>query len=302
MLEGLKRWRLTDGHSVVYSDMGGGRSLVSRVCNQDNSTPLGIAQSKIIGDVDNYLEHSKGQIFTFLLLVLLCAFAYSELLSTIKSCASLIGIQGGETAFAKVEGGISLQSISGCHLGMYFNANVLRLIFTVATLIAGATIVAESKNTTDQFIGFGVMAVLLYGFELLAKACVPVDVNAVLSAMKPTPTKFIKAAGVRLSALCIFIVYLGLVIAIIASVVSPQVDKMEEVREVVCGGNQNFIASFNEKTGAVLAKTFTQGSGVQTTDGSSLGQYEKKIEELMSKQPSQVASSNIGDLWAALSQ
>lgn len=297
-VESYKRWRTSDAHSVVYRDISSGQSLVSRVCAGDTSLGVATAQRDLLAIMTTYLAGSSGQVTQIVLMSLLCAVAFPELVSSLGCCVSLLVTPKGPTSLTKVGEGLSLQSIHCCRLASVLFVNILRAVLTIATLWGTLHMIALTVSLVDMFLGFGAAAAIFWGYEALAKTCVPSSLYAVMRAIAPQPlNKGKKLAGVWLASLVVLFGYVLVIVLMFVLTIQPQQESMRGAVDALCSGNLDFIFSFNPDSNPP-GMVYSMSS---TSLNESLPAAEKQVLSLMlSADTKSFNSVNAGTLWAAL--
>lgn len=304
----FKRWRTSDGHSVVYRDIVSGESLASRVCHGDRSLSIATDMKWELQMIQHYTEGDfPAEFFQILLMVLLCAVAFPELMNSLSCCVSLLVTPKGKTSVMKVGARLSLQSIGCCQLAVVLFANILRALVTIGTLYATLAIVGTTLSMVDMLIGFAGGAATFWGYEALARACVPRSVHAVMSALVPQPlNKGKQFAGVWPVSFVLLLGNVVLIVIVFVAIIQPQLDKMKEARDQLCGGNLNFVFSVNpdKNSGNVYSmasksSTSAHDNHGHTDTGSAI---RAQVMSLIMKgtDPAIFNSVNAGALWAAL--
>jgi len=243
----MRHWRMTHGHNAGEVDAAG-RSLVSRVCGDDQSLAVALSQGSLLTEINAYLgllpeELQPQGLGTGPLLCTMCIFLFTglvmrELRSLAESLFAVCSVSHGPT---RLEDG-RLVALSPRRFAIFLVASAARAGIAVMLLYTGIFWLAATTSITDLILNAAALGFVMDFDEILFETVVPTTVHLFVQKLEPVKYRRPRAsleAVVPLAAIvitvCLSVIFL----------IGPNLQQMVVVKGVLCSGNTDFATTRN---------------------------------------------------------
>ena len=270
----LVDWRLLVGHSIHGYDANSDSSLVSRACRGKPFDREWWAHS-LLNEIDDYLtpmfseELTVGFILSSLAVAIWLAYIAKELQRVATLILNLCAIPKGPTlvvdmhhARATAHRHSGTQAAQASNLRCFHSMSTARRSFLLLTLVVRAVLAALlgfcgalwlcRTRDIEKIIQNGVALVFVLEIdELLFELFAPLHASRFVISMARYEQST-KAWVYNLASVLQLLAYLGICLCFVWLQVSGNIHSAMVVREIICGGNQDFIIESHTKVGPIF--------------------------------------------------
>lgn len=249
----ITHWRHTIGHSIEQVDSAG-RSLVARVCDQDEGLSVARYQMELLTSAKDYQSDIGDWLFGFqvgptmcvLTLSMWCMLWIVEVMTTLELQFAITGLPRSRHSRLR-SGGMSadgqfsahtFKSISCTRLAMFaVFSTAMRIAVATWLLFQGTLWLIYTPDLTEIVINGVALAFIRDCDELLFQVFVPLSLQSLVLSVEPLcapllpkrPTWSALMMGVYMFAMALY--------------VSSNTENMTELISDVCGGRKDFVIS-----------------------------------------------------------
>jgi len=256
---------MTYGHDKDNYLVVPGSSLVSAVCSGDQSLIISAAQQTLFTTIEDYITNLGGMsigavlcvlvLFLWFLLVgqdlcVLVLFLWfllvgQEVAASLSLMTTLFSLMSRETELAHVpncddqnDKPFVLKSISRQRMVFVVLLTAVRLFICLLLLIVGSIWLSNTLSINEMILNATALAFVLDIDELIFESFTSTSSKALRSNLQPLkrPSQAIWA-----SQLFSFFGSILTVILMVIGWVSPNISLMMDIKDVMCGGNRDFI-------------------------------------------------------------
>jgi len=238
-IEGLERWRTSEGHSFRTTDPLNLHSLVSRVCGQDYGLSIATSQRDLYEDMDMYTTKFMGAAAGgWLCVVAMAIFAMYiavEMRKTVNYILAICTIPRGPMTLVKRTdaGSLRLCAITPVRLGWCGVIAIIRVTVAAALLIPGSLWLCYTMKMETLMLNASALGFVLDIDETIFALASPLRIAGLLRTLDPIPlrrTKLVSCAP----AICIIclIAFVGIMSA---GRIESLKNDMEKAMDTICG-------------------------------------------------------------------
>lgn len=260
-IEGYDFWRKTIAHDVRYLDVVAQSSLTSRVCGGSAALEMSDTPARAVRAINEYMpsdgEDSPGGFFgefqgrtmCTLSLVAWCCFILRECRETITGaraswCLVTTPTSQSKTRFARDAYFWKWRSMSRRRVILVTLVGACRLSVGVSLLYCGSLFIVHTVSLSDLLLNAVALGFVLEVDELLFMALAPSQTQALVEEVMPLQVHFSKQkrrCKVDVTSLSCITCMVGFVAYMLFVHLKDQVARLQIARDVICGGNRDFV-------------------------------------------------------------
>jgi len=251
-IAGLRRWRAEVGHSIQFADHLG-KPLVSGICDGDISLPFGTLQLSKKRIIDDYLRGGFAAAGDGTLLCLIALLLWYLSISTHLHTIADFSEAVLKTKRAK-KTEIDLTSAGQFKIVSFSQSRVIAVqvlcLMRFAILLSltwmGTVFIVFTETLVDLIIKALALQAVLNVDSLMFKAVVPLDAATLAKRLQPLPLRSRhRACGLDVRSFLVLFAMPSALAAVYMSLIGPRTQRMQQVRDVLCGGNRSFLVSMD---------------------------------------------------------
>ncbi|CAE7632260.1 serS [Symbiodinium sp. CCMP2456] len=257
-LESARSWRRS-AHDHSYMDLAGS-SLVSRVCNQDDSLILSNAQAGIIAEINSFLGLGllefetaglrPGMVLSTLCILLWCLYLLKEFRLVGTGVEAILHVaRSGATTF---EHG-SFRTISYFRCWFFCFTSLMRMAIAAGILYAGIIWLANTASITELMLNAVALGSVMEVDEMIFSAMMPKRIQNRVQELEAVKICFTRRRS-QCEALVLVLLILGLLLWPWHFLLEPLGSTMQQVKHAYCGGERDFVVAMNDDIGVILAR------------------------------------------------
>ena len=257
-VQSAETWRSSFAHNVAYVDLSG-KSLATRVCDEDGSLIYSTSQVDLVSHINSYLGLSKlgSQGFAVtsfqpgVLLAVLCILLW--IICVVRELRSVWYVLQA-VVFGRSLGGMRLSGRRAAAMAMVCLA---RAGVACALLVSGTLWLSRTTSITELMLNAVALEAVLHVDEFIFSAFVPTRLQQKIQRLPPCMLKkssrWPQVENLLLAS--ILMAALGLPYFLL---LSPLKDDMLAVKTALCGGELTFAVGMNNQ---LVGRTQTTGPG-----------------------------------------
>ncbi|CAE7255393.1 serS [Symbiodinium sp. CCMP2592] len=256
-LESARSWRRS-AHDHSYMDLAGS-SLVSRVCNLDDSLVLSNAQAGIITEINSFLGLGllefqtaglrPGMVLSTLCILLWCLYLLKEFRLVGTGVEAILHVaRSGATTF---EHG-SFRTISYYRCWFFCFTSLMRMAIAAGILYAGIIWLANTASITELMLNAVALGSVMEVDEMIFSAMMPKRIQNRVQELEAVKICFTRRRS-QCEALILVLFILGLLLWPWHFLLEPLGSTMLQVKHAYCGGERDFVVAMNDDVGVIFA-------------------------------------------------
>lgn len=258
-LRGFWNWRVSIGQSWEHADQDTWTSMTSMLCNK---APMALYQKEqnALSVIEQYNEvwstplgqFTTGGTLVFLVLVVWVATTANEQYELYMFHLALEQLpKTGNTALQQAVGDrVVISSISTLRFRCMHGVHLLRALVALLVMVCGIMILAYTTKISDMILNAVSLGFIFDLDELFFSQFLPMRVQLLTQRLEPLALKSDQKLSTPNKLLFIFLVACGFFYAFVSQQAVPL---MEQVRTVLCGGEQDVVVGMSAATGIVMA-------------------------------------------------
>ena len=263
-LETARVWRSSAAHDVQFVDLSG-KSLATRVCDEDGSLIYSTAQAALVSSINSYLGLGKlgpegFSVTSFqpgVLLAVLCILLW--IICIVRELRNvwyvLQAVLFGGTARVG-QGGEGMQ-VSGRRATAMSLACLGRATVACALLVSGTLWLSRTTSITELILNCVALEAVLHVDEFIFSALVPTQLQQQIQRLPPVMMRK-SNLWPRVENLVLAVILMAALSLPYFLLLSPLTDDMLAVKTELCGGTLTFAVGMNNQ---VVAHSPTNGPG-----------------------------------------
>eukprot|EP00966_Prymnesium_polylepis_P149473 3453228-Prymnesium_polylepis.1 len=250
-IEGYRLWRRNVAHRYEHYDHVSGKSLAERVCDNDESLDTSFLQVAAVDEIFAYLgtggrdsQFEPGPLMTFLSLLLFTLTVSKECVSTFDLCDAVCRIPlASVTSIASDDGGESwsIVALAPTRLACWLVTSGVKFSIAIFLLIFGLQYISYTIDLQDLLLNAVALEFVINTDELIFDSLAPLGTKHLVRRLRPMPIRRAAWCGIDRATLVATSGSIFTVLAAYFILVVPQTTQLEEARDVLCGGSQQFV-------------------------------------------------------------
>eukprot|EP00930_Biecheleria_cincta_P103339 TRINITY_DN9529_c0_g1_i1.p1 TRINITY_DN9529_c0_g1~~TRINITY_DN9529_c0_g1_i1.p1 ORF type:complete len:1019 (+),score=109.00 TRINITY_DN9529_c0_g1_i1:349-3057(+) len=272
----MQQWRLGSGHDFANYDTASGASLVSRVCNRDNSLLNSAAQSEILWHLRHYLSKDGGSedstlwnsIFNGQVLCMVALSCFYLMLSSeihrtldlLRAVACLPLSRLCLLAPEETSGATKYRiiSMSRCRLLISVAVASYRMCACALLLYCGSYFLVFTDDIADLILNAVALEIILNLDEMLFHALAPTPSKHLIQNLEPLKMKpWPRKLGLDVKSMIMTLVMPIFLAVSFLFLLGPTVAEFTNIVDATCQGSQDFVVAEHAQLGVVFAMNTT---------------------------------------------
>ncbi|CAE7696750.1 unnamed protein product, partial [Symbiodinium sp. CCMP2456] len=264
----LREWRIYYGHSIHSYDHTSGSSLVSKVC-KGRPFEREWWNNALLSEVDAYLQPvfpgsyqlPVGVVLTSMAIIIWFCFILVELDTVCGFTHAILCLP--RTGTTKVEftefGRRMFVSISYKRLIVLCFVSFMRAFIAVALGVSAGLWLARTRDVMN-ILRDGVSLIFILEIDdLIYKVLVPAHAKKYMASIQKFLVKEEQQMYIfNLSSLLKLVVLTAVILILITTTLLPNTRQAESVREMICGGNRDFVYGSHPTIGPIFVTDTTE--------------------------------------------
>ncbi|CAE7524392.1 serS [Symbiodinium natans] len=254
-----EKWRRGLAHDYKHMDLSE-TSLVSRVCNKDDTIIVSTSQATLIGQINAFLsikpaqfeptELRRGILLCMLCILFWCLYLCNEFRAIGLSCEAILQVPTG--ARTRFEQG-RFVSISRARRCVYLLARLIRGMIAGLLLYGGIVWLANTTSIKELMLNAVALGAILDVDEMFFAALMPKKVQIKIQDLEAVKVVYSRRRS-QIEALLLLLFMLGLLLWPWFQLVEPLGENMKLVKKKFCDGDQNFVVDVNENQEVTIGR------------------------------------------------
>lgn len=293
--EQMRQWRLGAAHSGNFMDAIQWRSLVSRVCEVDQSLVLSTSQVFLVQSIGQYrtpfrfmvrdawqfllsgwpfdndkrlastplIQHCEvtvGRMLTLVVVVAWTLLILKELYAVFDYMTSILGVPSGLTSIEVEDRKFAICKLSRRRKSVAVIFCAVRVVVAWIIYVAGLQWLANTVVVEDLILNAIALAFILELDEIIFVTVVPRIVQVMVENLEPLP----RGAHRNFGGLCSRSVFAVAAIStavftVFAKYTNTMESHMRSLHFEMCAGNRDFVVDFNAELNMVVVANTTAG-------------------------------------------
>lgn len=238
-IEALRGWRDTDGHASSLTDALTDVTLVNRVCHKDDSLSYATYQTSIVIEIDQYLSGRDGQLLGNVAVALWVCCCLEEFRKAARFGAAILNFPRAErTTLCTKDDVIKIAGMSKGRTIMCLAVAIIRGVFSFILMFAGGLWLANESSISTLLLNASALGFVLDIDNVIFGLVAPLHVIGLLKSLAPG---LLPNQGNLRLLIPMLMLFVGASFMVYSNIyyISPLVDNLIEVRETMCGPDEN---------------------------------------------------------------
>lgn len=255
----LRRWRDSEGHSVINIDPLTGASLVARVCNKDPALSTATSQQGVLENIFSY-NNNGGPLLCIVACILWTMCIATELRKAINFLLALSALprQHRSQLSGSPEQGFSFSYISWTRLFFTSSVVLMRMSLACMLLVPGTVWLMYETSIQNLLLNASALGFVLEIDEIIFATVAPIRCSQLVRSMHAL--KLPSSRKLVLVPICMLILVVAYLCSMSFNFMLVNMDDMDKANTTLCSGLVNFTASKDQLGRVIFAATPEYGN------------------------------------------